>query len=60
MPFDTIYTLNFYLHHNQLIVKEKDGMGDTILVREEVKQGEQLSMVVYGMGATPLTNNPKY
>ena len=53
-PVGARFAFNFYKHRAQLLFRQPGELPVTILIREEVTQGDPLSMVLYGITLVPL------
>ena len=48
------FAFNCYLHWPTLVIRECDGAGHLIQIKEGVTQGDPTGMITYGLGILPL------
>ena len=53
-PSGTRFAFNCYRHWSTLGIREGDGTGHLINIKEGVNQGDPLAMIKYGLGILPL------
>jgi len=56
-PSGSQFTFNCYRHAAQLVIRHSGQPGSVILSQEGVTQGDPISMVIYGVVLTPLTES---